>query len=258
MKRIWVAIALCGVVAFFAIGHGAIIAHAHGAAQHQTKTGKPILAEGVSVSDFAITIDGMRPGAELLFNIIGHSAAHGDVVPNYTIGGESDYRLAMWSLTDELNIWRVIPATNRNPASDGICRRLAAIFDANMERNCLVKVFELRSFMIDHNIGAQLAFGGFAGDGYDFFGSLCRLSRFPERGTNKQYAYSGDYEEILGPEDHSALSRKVLLGAPLIAIGFWVSVLAFRRRPGRRDDFGLLIFLCGGLIGGVGIALIVQ
>lgn len=60
------------------------------------------------------------------------------------------------------------------------------------------------------------------------------------------------------PAFGSPLGLKVLFGAPLIPIGFWISVLALRRRAHGHDLLGLFIFLCGGLIGGIGVLMVVE
>lgn len=50
---------------------------------------------------------------------------------------------------------------------------------------------------------------------------------------------------------------EVVIGAPLIPIGFWISVAALRRCDEGDDLFGFLMFLSGGIIGAAGIALMV-
>jgi hypothetical protein len=54
------------------------------------------------------------------------------------------------------------------------------------------------------------------------------------------------------------LGAKIALGAPLVPIGLWISILALRRRPQRSDPLGFCVFLSGGMLGAAGIAIMLT
>jgi hypothetical protein len=64
-------------------------------------------------------------------------------------------------------------------------------------------------------------------------------------------------EQPIGPFSHLPLGLKVLFGAPLIPIGFWIGLSALRNAAEWGTPFSVLILLLGGCLGMVGFAMLV-
>lgn len=107
--------------------------------------------------------------------------------------------------------------------------------------------------MGDGKIGAHLRFANFPRNINGVLRSLHRSARGVERSGDIDDAGKGHDKQRAGPERHPPLGLKVLLLAPFIPLGFWISLRGFERKS---DILAAAQVGLGGIIASGAITLI--